>query len=71
MEEKITQETVENFFNGKNLMQYITNIECGYQDDEVTIIFNKDDKRRLVKKVDFYPFCYPDSLEYLYEYREF
>lgn len=20
---------------------------------------------------DFYPFCYPDSLEYLYEYREF
>lgn len=58
MEEKITQETVENFFNGKNLMQYITNIECGYQDDEVTIIFNKDDKRRLVKKVDFYPFCW-------------
>ena len=58
MEEiKLTEEAIESFLNGHDPFEHIVNIECGYDDDMVSIIYNKDG-RKLVKKDEFRPFVW-------------
>ena len=58
MEKEVTKERIEAFLNGYNPMEHITNIECGYDDEEVSIIFDGEDGRRKIKLDDFKPFCW-------------
>ena len=53
----ITYDVIDKFLNGHDDTEHIVNIECGYNDSEVSIIYNKDD-RKLVKKEPFYPFVW-------------
>lgn len=54
----INHERIEQFFNGYNPMERITNIECDYNDDQVSIIFDDENGNRKIKLVDFKPFCW-------------
>lgn len=58
MEKEVTKERIEAFLNGYNPMEHITNIECGYNDDKVSIIFDGKDGHRKIKQDDFKPFCW-------------
>lgn len=55
MEKKFTEDDINRFLNGHDNFEHITNIECSY-DDEVYIIYNKDN-RKLVRKEPFFSIC--------------
>lgn len=57
MEKKFTEDDINRFLNGHDNFEHITNIECSYDDEEVSIIYNKD-KRKLVRKEPFLPFVW-------------
>jgi DNA polymerase I len=57
MSREISKEEIYGFLNGKNPMEHVTCIECGYQDDKVSLIIRNEDKR-LLKQDDFFPFCW-------------
>ena len=57
MKSEISKESIKEFLDGKNPMEHVVNIECGYQDSEVALII-RDGDRRIMIKDDFKPFCW-------------
>ena len=55
---EITTEVVNTFLNGRDPMERIITIECGYQDDKVSIIYVNDKGEKRVKLDDFKPFVW-------------
>lgn len=58
MIEKITTERITKFLEGSDPMERIVNIECGYDDKNVTIIYINGDGLKRMKHEDFYPFVW-------------
>jgi len=51
-------EEINSFLNGRDPMQRIVNIECGYDDDTVSIIYKTEDGQKRIKKDEFKPFVW-------------
>lgn len=51
-------EKVNKFLEGNNPMQRVINIECGYDDDKVAIIYKRDDGMKMIHYDDFKPFVW-------------
>jgi hypothetical protein len=58
MTEKISEEQIESFLNGRDPQEGIISIECGYADDEVSIIYKGADEVKRIKKEGFKPFIW-------------
>lgn len=58
MIEKITTERITKFLEGSDPMERIVNIECGYDDKEVTIIYINENGVKRIKHESFYPFVW-------------
>ena len=54
---KIPEEEIESFLFGRDSFEHIVNIECGYGDEYVSIIYKKGDKK-FIKKDEFKPFVW-------------
>lgn len=55
---KITSEIIDTFLKGKDPQKQIVNIECDYNDREVTIISRNDNNKRIITKEPFFPFVW-------------
>lgn len=55
---KFTKEEIELFLNGSDPMERIVKIECGYDDNQVTIFYRDENGNKQVMKDDFHPFCW-------------
>lgn len=55
---KITTEEVNTFLNGHDPMERIITIECGYDEDEVSIIYVDENGTKRIRKDDFKPFIW-------------
>ena len=55
---EITTETVNEFLGGRDPMERIISIECGYQDDMVSIVYVNEKGEKRVKLDDFKPFVW-------------
>jgi len=55
---KITKEEIESFLHGSDPMERIVKIECGYDDNEVTIFYRDENGKKQMVKDDFHPFCW-------------
>ena len=51
-------EEINEFLNGRDPMERIVNIECGYEDDKVSLIYKTKEGERRVKMDDFKPFVW-------------
>ena len=51
-------EKVRKFLEGHNPMERVVCIECGYDDDRASIIYNREDGEKRVRRIDFYPFVW-------------
>lgn len=58
MMKEINSEVVNDFLIGSDPMERIVNIECGYMDDHVNIIFINDKGEKRIRKDDFKPFVW-------------
>jgi len=61
-ENKITQEKIQAFFDGKDPMEHIIKIECSYDDEKATIIYRRDDGTKRIKKEAFHPFVWAKQI---------
>ena len=55
---KINLQEIENFLNGKNPMQKIVSIECGYGDEKASIIYINEQGKKMIQMDDFKPFVW-------------
>ena len=55
---EINSEVINNFLTGFDPMERIVTLECGYGDDQVSIIYNNDIGEKRVKKENYYPFVW-------------
>lgn len=55
---EITQDIVNNFLMGSDPMEKIVSIECDYNDEKVSIIYNNDEGEKMVKICPFKPFVW-------------
>lgn len=51
-------EKVKNFLEGNNPMERVVNIECGFDDENVYIIYKDENNKKFIKKMDFLPFLW-------------
>lgn len=58
MIKEINSEVVNDFLIGSDPMERIVNIECGYMDDHVNIIFINDKGEKRIRKDEFKPFVW-------------
>ena len=58
MAQQISEERINQFLSGRDPMMGIITMECGYQDDEVSIIYKHPTAGKKLKKVDFEPFVW-------------
>lgn len=58
MEQENKTELIDKFLNGHDPMERIIGIECGYDEDEVSIIFRNKKGEKRIKKDDFKPFVW-------------
>lgn len=58
MEQKITYSDIDAFFKGSDPMEHIVKMECGYNDDEVVIIYKDNDGKKRAMRDKFFPFCW-------------
>lgn len=58
MSNKISEERITQFLTGRDQMTGIINMECGYNDDEVSIIYRHPIAGKRMKKADFEPFVW-------------
>lgn len=49
---------INEFLNGRDPMERIVNIECGYDDDRVAIIYKNKEGKKFIKMDDFKPFVW-------------
>lgn len=52
---KITKDEIGHFLNGSDPMEHIIKIECGYNDNEVCVIYRDKEDVKRVKVEPFYP----------------
>lgn len=55
---EITNEMVNTFLNGRDPMERIITIECGYTDDRVSIVYINEKGEKRIKMDDFKPFIW-------------
>lgn len=53
-----TDEDINIFLNGRDPMEHIVSIECGYKDERVSIIYNNPQGEKRIKLDDFKPFVW-------------
>lgn len=58
---RISEEQIESFLNGKDPQEGIVAIECGYNDEDVSIIYRTPDNSKKIKKDEFKPFIWAKS----------
>ena len=58
MAQQISEERINQFLSGRDPMMGIITMECGYQDNEVSIIYKHPTAGKKLKKVDFEPFVW-------------
>ena len=51
-------EVIKGFLEGKDPMEHIINIECGYDDDKVSIVYVNEDGVKKIRLDDFKPFVW-------------
>ena len=57
-ENKISKEEISKFLNGTDPMERIIKIECGYNDEKVSIIYRNENGEKRIKKEYYYPFVW-------------
>ena len=57
-EKKITKEVIDAFFAGHDPMEHIIKIECGYDDDHVSIIYRNEKGEKRIKREEYRPFLW-------------
>lgn len=55
---KVTKEQIDSFLSGTDPMEHIIKIECGYDEDKVSIIYRDADNRKRIKRENFFPFVW-------------
>lgn len=55
---EVTQEQIDAFLSGSDPMERIIKIECGYEDDKVSIIYRNEKGEKRIKRDNFYPFLW-------------
>lgn len=55
---KATNEEVDSFLKGSDPQEHIIKIECGYNDNQATIIWRDENFVKHYDKQPFYPFCW-------------
>ena len=55
---RIESDVIAKFMQGHDPMKHIVNMECGYTDDKVSIIFINDDGKKMIRKANFKPFIW-------------
>lgn len=55
---KFTTEEISTFLNGRDPMEHIVSIECGYGDEKVHIIYINQEGNKMIKLDDFKPFVW-------------
>lgn len=65
---EITSETIERFLEGRDPMEKIITIECGYMDENVVVIYRDDNGNKKALVEPFYPFVWAklEACERLY-----
>lgn len=58
MAKQITNEMVNNFLNGRDPMRHIVSMECAYNEDRVSVVYNDDNGMKRVRLEDFKPFLW-------------
>lgn len=53
-----SKEDIKVFLEGRNPMKHIISMECGYQDQYVSIIYRDDDGKKMIRKEEFHPFVW-------------
>lgn len=56
--EKSNTELIQKFLSGRDPMEHIISIECGYEDDKVSIIYRNADNQKRIRLEDFKPFLW-------------
>ena len=54
----VDKKRIDTFFSGYDEMKHIIKIECDYEDDQVYIIYNDDNRHKRVRRDDFKPFVW-------------
>ena len=55
---KVGKEEIEMFLSGTNHMEHIIKIECGYDDNKVSIIYRNEDGQKMIRRENFFPFVW-------------
>lgn len=55
---KVSKEDIDSFLNGSDPMERIIKIECGYDDDKVSIIYRNEYGKKMIKRENFFPFVW-------------
>ena len=55
---EVSKESIDKFLSGSNPMERIVKIECDYNDEQVSIIYNTEDGRKKLQRDNFYPFTW-------------
>ena len=55
---RISETEIESFLKGRDTQEGIISIECGYSDDEASIIYKTSDGLKRIKREDFKPFLW-------------
>lgn len=58
MQNKFNPEIINTFLNGRDPMDRVVNIECGYGDNKVKLIYKNNLENKCVKYESFYPFLW-------------
>ena len=55
---KVSKEEIDSFLNGSDPMERIIKIECGYDDNKVSIIYRNEEGKKMIKRENFFPFVW-------------
>lgn len=55
---KVTKEQIDSFLSGSDPMEHIIKIECGYDEDKVSIIYRNEQNQKRIKRENFFPFVW-------------
>lgn len=55
---KVTKEQIDSFLAGSDPMERIIKIECGYDEDKVSIIYRNENNEKRIKRENFLPFVW-------------
>ena len=55
---RIEADVIAKFLQGRDPMEHIVSIECGYTDEKVSIVFINDEDKKMIRRADFKPFIW-------------